>query len=126
MKFSTLAVAIFACSVQFSANSAERPAHFSGEKVTNLSEALQNLSRDNNTLSSLINKPSLSLADMAQIHQLTYNLEVALQQVSRDLQQAALHLEEVHLGSEKAEQAKVLEQSQHYLNVMRQLVPASQ
>jgi vacuolar-type H+-ATPase subunit I/STV1 len=100
----------------------KRPEHFKGEPSENLQQAVANLSAYNQKLAAIIDKSELSLEDMAEIHQLTYTLENALQRMDKELDNIAETLEEVHIGSEHAAFDKVKKQGQEYLEKSSLLV----
>lgn len=109
-------------SASLMASEDKRPEHFKGESSENLQQAVANLSAYNQKLAAIIGKSELSLEDMAEIHQLTYTLENALQRMDKELDNIAETLEEVHLGSEQAAFDKVKKQGQEYLKKSSLLV----
>ncbi|GGO70634.1 DUF6746 family protein [Bowmanella pacifica] len=92
-----------------------RPDHYQGQQADSLEQAMTNLVSYNAKLKTVLAKSSLSLEDMAHIHELTYSLENALQRLDVELDSLAATLEEVHIGSEKAQSEQVKSQGQKYL-----------
>jgi hypothetical protein len=88
--------------------------HFKGMPSPDLQSALCNLQKFDTQLKSITSKP-LTANDMAEIHQLTYTLEVALQKVQQELTVAAEELEKVHKGSETMAKEKVKKSAIEYL-----------
>lgn len=93
----------------------ERPAHFKGEASPNWEVAVTNLSEYNERLAQLVNKDELTADDLAQVHQLTYTLENALERMEEDLSEVAATLEKVHVASETNDSKTVTEQGKKYL-----------
>lgn len=101
----------------------ERPDHYKGKASENLSQALENL-REYNALLATEMSGELTPQKMAQIHQLTYTLERALERVGKDVEQMKVDLEEVHLASETMEMGKVKNNGAKYLEASNKLVGA--
>lgn len=89
--------------------------HFTGKTAKDLKSALCNLDKYNQRLAQLVNKKRLKLEDLAEIHQLTYTLEVAVQKTQQELNVIAEELEFVHKGSEHANFDKVKKSGAKYL-----------
>jgi hypothetical protein len=100
----------------------ERPDHFEGQTADSLSQAVSNLSSNNDHLAALLAKDELSDNDMGIIHQLTYTLENALAKLAEEVDTMAALVEEVHLGSENMERDRVRENGKAYLEAIRPLV----
>jgi len=100
----------------------ERPDHFEGQRADTLSDAVSNLSTNNDHLAALLAKDELSDDDMGIIHQLTYTLENALAKIAEEVDSMAALVEEVHLGSENMERDRVRENGKAYLETIRPLV----
>lgn len=119
-----LACILFAVSTHsalaFDAPAQERFDHFKGEQSTSLEEALANFAEYNEKLEVVLNG-ELEPADMAEIHQLTYTLENALERINIELAQLAETLEEVHLGSEQLAYDRVREAARLYLETARKI-----
>lgn len=95
--------------------------HFKGAEAKDLNTALCNLKAFDEKLQLIANKSKLKLEDLAEVHQLTYTLEVALQKIQADINQAAIDLETVHKSSERAEFDNVKQASEAYLKTTKQL-----
>lgn len=97
----------------------ERPDHFEGEPADTIEQALANFSEYNARLATLLEKGQLTMADLAQIHQLTYTLENALERIDDDLDNLAETLETLHLSSETADIEAARRNAEAYLNDAR-------
>ncbi|MDT8311635.1 MAG: DUF6746 family protein [Methylophaga sp.] len=95
--------------------------HFQGKSAESLTQAVSNFNKGNQRLEKLLIQQSLSAADIAAIHELTYTLENALAKINADLDQLVLTLEKVHLGSEDNDAARVKTEGEQYLTVTRAL-----
>lgn len=98
----------------------DRPDHFKGLPSANLEQALHHLSSHNEQLASALSS-ELTPAAMADIHQLTYTLEVALARLASSIETLQEQLEEVHLGSETMDTERVQTNGQRYLEGSRAL-----
>jgi len=96
--------------------------HFEGKEAANLEEAVANLAEYNDRLKALLDQEELSAEDMNQIHKYSYTLENALQKVQEETQSVAANLEEVHLASERMDEAIVREQGKVYLETTHTLL----
>lgn len=96
--------------------------HFEGEEAANLEEAVANLVEYNDRLEELLEQDELSAEDINQIHKYSYTLENALQKVQNETQSVAANLEEVHLASERMDEATVREQGNLYLETTHTLL----
>lgn len=101
----------------------ERPEHFKGEPAPDLKTAVANFSSYNQELANLLAQDELSPQELAAIHQLSYTLENALGKISDEVDTMAVTLEEVHLGSETNDPARVQENGATYLEAAQTLVP---
>lgn len=97
----------------------ERPDHFAGEPAETIEQALTNFSEYNARLATLLEQDELTMADLAQIHQLTYTLENALERIDDDLEALAETLETLHLSSETADIEAARRNAEAYLNDAR-------
>jgi len=97
----------------------ERPDHFKGEPAETMEQALANFSEYNARLAALLEQDELTMADLAQIHQLTYTLENALERINDDLEDLAETLETLHLSSETADIEAARNNAEIYLNDAR-------
>ncbi|WEJ62437.1 DUF6746 family protein [Thiomicrorhabdus lithotrophica] len=102
---------------------ASESSHFKGGKVENLSEAVQAFSEQNKKFAAIIEKGSIELKEMGDIHQMTYSMENALRKIKAEVAEMEVLLEEVHEASEHGEKQKVLKEGQKYLEKAQTLVP---
>ncbi len=102
--------------------SAERADHFKGLPAETLEAAVKNFSEHNKKLAAVLDKGTLTAADFATIHELTYTLENALQKINEDFTALAETLEAVHVASETADSAAVMTQGRAYLSVSQQVI----
>ncbi|PCF95505.1 DUF6746 family protein [Vreelandella nigrificans] len=100
----------------------DRYEHFEGKPSETLAEAVTNFSEGNQRLAELIAADSISDEQMNEIHMLSYTIENALQKIDEEVDAMAILLEEVHLGSETLDQARVLTNGQEYLSAAQTLV----
>lgn len=96
--------------------------HFKGVPSETYQQAISNLQQYNPKLSEIMAKDTLTPKDMAEIHQLTYTLENAIERIQAHLQQTAEVLEEVHQASENAHYDKALTQGRIYLEQSNLLI----
>lgn len=89
--------------------------HFKGQASPDLKSALCNLQQFDQKLAKVTNGKALTGTEMAEIHQLTYTLEVAVQKVQAEMAIAAEELEKVHKGSEVMASEKVKKSTEDYL-----------
>lgn len=101
---------------------AQRTEHYQPLPSNTLEQAIKNLHSHNAHLQQLLDQPSLSMEDMVKVHELSYTLELALQRLSRVLDDTADVLEEVHLGSETMDNNRVRDNGERYLEVMNTLL----
>lgn len=102
---------------------ASEPQHFKGLPAETLQEAVKNFSEYNQKLAAIMAKDNLMPADMAEIHQLTYTLENALERIEKEMDKIEDLLEDVHLASEKAQYDKALKKGREYLSKSQTLIP---
>lgn len=122
MKYSGL----FFCSLVLlasasSALASDRPAHFKGKDANTLAEAVANFKEANQRFAQL-QSAQLTPEAMAEIHQLTYSMEVALEKIHQETAQLKVVLEEVHIASEKMDTSTVQQQGALYLKNATTLV----
>ncbi|MFO7594605.1 MAG: DUF6746 family protein [Pseudomonadota bacterium] len=116
-----LLTAAFTLGVLSFAVQAERIDHFKGKEAETLNEAYENLETGNRKLQKLM-EGELTAETMAEIHQLTYTLENALQKIDSDIDRIAASLEAVHLATERNNTAVAREQGKRYLDLSREIV----
>jgi len=98
----------------------DRVKHFKGKESTTLAEAIVNFNETNKQLEALL-AGELTNNDIAAVHEATYTLEKALEKINADLQELAETLEEVHLASEKFDQAGVKTHGAAYVEAVKQV-----
>ncbi len=119
LRFSALAMA---ATLAFSANSfaTDRVEHFKGVPSPDLATAVKNFSEYNDLLAKELDG-ELTPQALADIHQLTYTLEVALEKISDEAKALADTLEEIHVASETSELEKLAEEGKKYMQVVSEL-----
>ncbi|SDB01776.1 hypothetical protein SAMN02927930_00028 [Pseudidiomarina indica] len=105
----------------FAAGHDDRHDHFEGKAAANLAEALANLQEYNQKLAEILNG-ELTPQKMAEIHQLTYTLENALERIEEEIDDMQDDLEDVHKGSERMDFDKVKAKGAKYIEASNQLV----
>lgn len=101
----------------------DMPQHFKGVPSHTLEEAVKNFSEYNKKLSVIMLKDELKPVDMAEIHQLTYTLENALDVIEDAIDNIEDNLEDLHKASEKAHYDKALKAGREYLDESRKIIP---
>ncbi|MFO8005095.1 DUF6746 family protein [Thioalkalivibrio sp.] len=101
----------------------DRPDHYQGESSETVEQALSNLNEYNSKLTALVEKDTLTADDLAQVHQLTYTLENALEQLADEQERVAELLEEVHVASEANDPDTVQSSGREYLERLQKLLP---
>lgn len=89
--------------------------HFKGKPSPDLKSALCNLKEFDAKLKMATTGKKLTPEQMAEVHQLTYTLEVAIQRVQSELAIVAEELEKAHKGSEVMANEKVKKGANEYL-----------
>ena len=89
--------------------------HFKGVPSQTYEQAVSNLAEYNPKLAAIVAKEKLTPKDMADIHQLTYTLENAIERIKAHLEATAETLEVVHQASEKAKYDTARAQGRAYL-----------
>lgn len=89
--------------------------HFKGKSSPDLKSALCNLKEFDAKLKIATTGKKLTPEQMAEVHQLTYTLEVAVQKVQAELAIVAEELEKAHKGSEVMANEKVKKGAHEYL-----------
>ncbi|WP_297186516.1 DUF6746 family protein [uncultured Porticoccus sp.] len=105
-----------------SALASERPDHFRGKPAETLEAALTNFTEYNKELAAILKKEEITSRDMAQIHELTYTLENALNKIRSDLDGLAETLEKVHVASERAATDIARIKGSAYLNLADKII----
>lgn len=98
----------------------ERLDHFKGLPSPDLATAVINFSQYNDKLADKL-KGELTPSALAEIHQLTYTLEIALEKISNEVKALADTLEEVHIASETAQPEKLAEEGKKYMQTVEEL-----
>jgi len=113
MKFNTIISALlFGLAAQVNATDVD---HFKGTPSPDLKTALCNLKTFDQKLKAATTGETLTPEQMAEVHELTYTLEVAVQRVQSELEIVAEELENAHKGSEVMDNAKVKSGAYQYL-----------
>ncbi|ABI55891.1 DUF6746 family protein [Alkalilimnicola ehrlichii MLHE-1] len=97
------------------ADEPDRADHFKGLEADTLEQALENYAEYNQRLTEVLSADTLSTEDMVAIHELTYTLENALERIQEETERLAWLLEEIHLGSEHYDEARIRENAPEYL-----------
>lgn len=99
----------------------ERPDHYKGKTADTLKQAVANFSEYNQKLNTLLNTELTPLA-MAEIHQLTYTIEEALERIHTETGKLKDTLEEVHVASEQMDMASAKRSGDAYIKAAQTLV----
>lgn len=99
----------------------ERPDHFKGKAADTLQQAVSNFSEYNQKLKNLLSA-ELTPQSMAEIHQLTYTIEVALEKIHSETAKLKDTLEEVHIASERMDMATAKRSGDAYIEAAQTLV----
>lgn len=116
-----MAVTVFAIGLGGVASADTDVDHYEGEPSKTLEQAVENFAAYNGRLAEILERESLSIADMQEVHEYTYTLERALAKMREDLGVLAVTLEEVHQASEGEDGQALREVSQRYLDAARPL-----
>lgn len=113
---------LMAATLAFTAHSFadERPEHFKGLPSPDLATAVKNFNEYNQLLANQLSG-ELTPQTLAEIHQLTYTLEIALEKIGAEVTALADTLEEVHVASETDEPKKLAEEGKKYMQVVQEL-----
>ncbi len=103
-----------------------RISHYKGEPSPTLEVAVKNLTEFNQKLEAILASDDMDIRKLAEIHQLTYTLENALERLDEELEAIAETLEEVHVGSETGKFDQVRSAGKEYLEHVRKLLPQTQ
>lgn len=94
--------------------------HFKGEKPETMAEAIAIIEKYNAQLEGRI-QYELTPYTMAEIHQMTYSLENALEFIDDHLDQTQENLEKVHIASETMDTETVQNKGKEYLQGTKEL-----
>ncbi|MBK1672862.1 hypothetical protein CKO35_06000 [Ectothiorhodospira shaposhnikovii] len=100
---------------------ADRVEHFKGTPSETLEQAVKNFSEYNAKLEAVL-AGELTFEKVAEVHELTYTLEVALEKINDELEELAETLEELHVASEENDFALVKAKGEEYLSVSRKVI----
>lgn len=103
------------------ASADERPSHAKGLPAETTEQAVANLAEYNQKLAAVLAQQPLTLTALEEAHILSYTLEVALEKLSDDLEEAADLLEKMHVASERAQEADVLKYGNEYLAITQKI-----
>jgi len=123
MKMSILSGFLLLCLCAPLALADERPDHYQGKPADSVEQALANLDEYNAKLARILEQSQLSGADLADIHQLTYTLENALERLRKESAKMADILEALHLASERGDTEGAGVYGEAYLEKTEQLLP---
>lgn len=98
----------------------QRVEHFKGLPAPDLATAVQNFSEYNDLLAKKL-AVAATPESMAEVHTLTYTLEIALEKINQEVAALAETLEEIHIASETAEPEVMTAKGKEYLQVTREL-----
>lgn len=110
-----LIVAALSASFMPLAQASDEPKHFKGVPSDTLQQAVDNLKAYAPKLAEILNKDTITPADMGEIHQLTYTLENAVIRLDEHIDHMEESLEDVHQASEKAQYDTVKTQGNRFL-----------
>ena len=103
------------------ATAEERPDHFKGKAADTLQQAVANFTEYNQKLKDLL-AAELTPQSMAEIHQLTYTIEVALEKIHSETTKLKDTLEQVHIASERMDMATAKSSGDAYIEAAQTLV----
>ena len=89
--------------------------HYEGEPSETLEQAVENFTTYNVKLTEVLERDTLSMADIQEVHEYTYTLERALAKMQDELGDLAVTLEAVHQASEGEDAEALRAVSQRYL-----------
>lgn len=95
--------------------------HYEAKPSDTLEQAVANFNEYNGRLEELL-AGELDGSDMAQIHELTYTLENALEKIRAEAAEIADSLEEVHQASERSDAEAVRKYGNAYLGAAKKLI----
>ena len=122
MKSLLSALFITAGMLAFTAAAAnDRPDHFTGKQADTLEQAVTNFTEYNAKLKALLSA-ELTPQAMADIHQLTYTLEVALEKIYSETGKLKDTLEQVHVASERMDTVTAKQSGDSYIKTAETLL----
>jgi len=89
-----------------------------GKPSPTLSDAIDNLEQENDRLQALLEQDSLDEEGYVLIHELSHTLENALVTIEEEVSATRSPVEQLRMGAENHDEARVREQGQTYLDVM--------
>jgi metal-responsive CopG/Arc/MetJ family transcriptional regulator len=93
--------------VMTTASFADEVEHYFAEPSETIEEALRNFMEYNGKVQEVLSRETLSVADMEEIHEYTYTIELALAKMNEEFSALAVTLEELHLATEEHDEAIV-------------------
>lgn len=122
MKSLLSALFVTAGMLAFTAAAADdRPDHFTGKQADTLEQAVSNFTEYNAKLKALLSA-ELTPQAMADIHQLTYTLEVALEKIHSETGKLKDTLEQVHVASERMDIVTAKQSGDSYIKTAETLL----
>lgn len=122
MKSLLSALFVTAGMLAFTAAAADdRPDHFTGKQADTLEQAVSNFTEYNAKLKALLSA-ELTPQAMAEIHQLTYTLEVALEKIHSETGKLKDTLEQVHVASERMDTVTAKQSGDSYIKTAETLL----
>jgi len=100
---------------------AEQVTHYAPEPSETLEQAVENFAKYNDKLADVLDRDPLTTADMEEVHQYTYTLEIALAKINEELGALPVVLEEVHQTSEGDDPERLRAAVEAYLTQARPL-----
>ena len=95
--------------------------HYAPEPSETLEQALDNFVSYNAKLADVLERRPLTTADMEEVHEYTYTLEIALAKINEELGALPVVLEEVHQTSEGEDPDRLRDAVEAYLAQARLL-----
>lgn len=100
---------------------AEEVTHYAPEPSRTLEQAVANFTSYNERLADVLARDPLTVADMEEVHEYTYTLEIALAKINEELGALPGVLEEVHQTSEGGDPERLRDAAEAYLAQARVL-----
>lgn len=119
----SLSAFAFASASASGVQATDRTDHFKGKEAPSWNVAHGNLTQYNQRLTEVLSKETLTAQDLAQVHELTYTLENALERMSQTLSDTAEILEKVHVASETNQPQTVKTEGANYLEAVKHMQP---